>query len=310
MPSFPSVPSEIKGIAHYMKVAEEHDERDPVVSYWARMYACQTAMKIMEGKTKPPEVTKLLIAIMDWLESLKKGNPNLEGVHSDVCAQALIENYALQLFNYADQQDRAENYGKNVVKAFYTCGILMDILSQFGTPSDEIREKKKYAKWKAAYIHNCLKNGELPRPGSSAFGENDNLIKIGDNDETNTTPSTSNAEPSIPPEKSPTTPSTPAPTFPSPASPAETPTPASAGGWPDLPSVPSFDPTNPQPAPTFPNTAPVSAVTPTTNLTPDQMEKAQKYCKWAGSALNYDDVKNAIENLQKALHLLQYGEEK
>lgn len=42
-------------------------------------------------------------------------------------------------------------------------------------------------------------------------------------------------------------------------------------------------------------------------ITPDQMMKAQKYCKWAGSALNYDDVKSAIENLQKGLRLLQTG---
>lgn len=44
-------------------------------------------------------------------------------------------------------------------------------------------------------------------------------------------------------------------------------------------------------------------------ITPDQMIKAQKYCKWAGSALNYDDIKAAIDNLQKAIHLLQTGRE-
>lgn len=45
-------------------------------------------------------------------------------------------------------------------------------------------------------------------------------------------------------------------------------------------------------------------------LTPDQMAKAQKYCKYAGSALNFDDVKTAIENLEKALCLLTTGHEK
>lgn len=45
-------------------------------------------------------------------------------------------------------------------------------------------------------------------------------------------------------------------------------------------------------------------------ITPDQMAKAQKYCKYAGSALNFDDVKSAIENLEKALHLLTTGQEK
>lgn len=42
-------------------------------------------------------------------------------------------------------------------------------------------------------------------------------------------------------------------------------------------------------------------------LTPDQIAKAQKYCKWASSALNYDDAKTAIMNLKNALELLQTG---
>lgn len=44
-------------------------------------------------------------------------------------------------------------------------------------------------------------------------------------------------------------------------------------------------------------------------ITPEQMITAQKYCKYAGSALNYDDVKTAIENLQKALKLLTTGQD-
>ena len=32
---------------------------------------------------------------------------------------------------------------------------------------------RKYAKWKAAYIHNCLKNGETPIAGPLATGEED-----------------------------------------------------------------------------------------------------------------------------------------
>jgi len=30
---------------------------------------------------------------------------------------------------------------------------------------------RKYAKWKAAYIHNCLKSGETPIAGPLATGE-------------------------------------------------------------------------------------------------------------------------------------------
>lgn len=35
--------------------------------------------------------------------------------------------------------------------------------------------------------------------------------------------------------------------------------------------------------------------------------KAQKYCKWAVSALDYEDAKTAVGNLQKALALLTTG---
>lgn len=54
---------------------------------------------------------------------------------------------------------------RNVVKAFYTAGLIYDILITFGELSDEAQKNGKYAKWKAAYIHNCLKNGETPVPG-------------------------------------------------------------------------------------------------------------------------------------------------
>lgn len=54
---------------------------------------------------------------------------------------------------------------RNIVKLFFTAGLLMDVLSVFGDVSEEITNTQKYAKWKATYIHNCMKNGETPTPG-------------------------------------------------------------------------------------------------------------------------------------------------
>lgn len=75
------------------------------------MYACQSAMKLITGK-KPPEVTNLLVALMDWLEATKKEHSELEGISNETVAQAMIENYAMQLFSFADAQDRAQNFNK------------------------------------------------------------------------------------------------------------------------------------------------------------------------------------------------------
>ena len=57
-----------------------------------------------------------------------------------------------------------------------------------------------------------------------------------------------------------------------------------------------------------PAAAPAAAVVPTqpsSTLSPEDSEKAQKYCRFAASALQYEDVKTAIENLHKALALLE-----
>lgn len=54
---------------------------------------------------------------------------------------------------------------RNVVKAFYTAGMIYDVLTTFGELTDEAMQNRKYAKYKAAYIHTCLKNGETPVPG-------------------------------------------------------------------------------------------------------------------------------------------------
>lgn len=52
------------------------------------------------------------LGLMDWLESTKKANQNNESITNEVVAQAYLENYAFKLFSYADQQDRASNFGK------------------------------------------------------------------------------------------------------------------------------------------------------------------------------------------------------
>lgn len=171
----------------------------------------------------------------------------------------------------------------------------MDILQQFGDLSEDILNKRKYAKWKAAYIHNCLKVGDKPIPGPP--GENsadDNLIHkslVGDD-----TPETSVTPPGDPPS--------------APSTPTVNPGgPSSQVSWPQFPSEPTSQPiATPQPV------TPSVPLLPTnseevTNLTAEQIEKAQKYCKWAASALTYDDVKTAVGNLQKALNLLQLGKE-
>ncbi|XP_012261377.2 vacuolar protein sorting-associated protein VTA1 homolog [Athalia rosae] len=310
--NLPDCPAPLKSIQHFLKAAVEHEQRDPVVSYWCRLHALQTGLKL---STKTSEETGFLLKLMDWLEVTKKAQHDNEAITNEVAAQAHLENYALKLFMYADHNDRASNFGKNIIKAFYTAGVIYDVLSTFGELSEEAAQNRKYAKWKAAYIHNCLKNGETPIPGPMK-GEGDE-----DEDINNDADAASGSQPTPPPGADafgfPSVPTNSATNFPTP------PDNQNPGNLP-YPNLPSFNNTPANPAPDKPMLIP-STVLPSQpsaadyNTTPvseggvaldiEQMNKAQKYVKWAGSALNYDDVSTAVMNLQKALHLLTTGQD-
>ncbi|OWR47260.1 vacuolar protein sorting-associated protein VTA1 [Danaus plexippus plexippus] len=259
---------------------------------------------------KTPEETQLLMAVMDWLEQAKTTFKDNEAISNEVVAQAHLENYALKLFLFADKQDREQNYGKNVVKAFYTAGVIYDVLTTFGDLTDEAVQNRKYARWKAAYIHNCLKTGETPVPGPM---QSDNENQDNETESTDPgQPAPSNTDnfgfstnsPAMPPMP-PSVPTSFNNSLPDPNLALK-----AASQLPPVPYTPDpnpggfvpYDPSQqPQTALLFGDNSSVA------QLSPDQIAKAQKYCKWASSALNYDDVKTAISNLRNALELLQTG---
>jgi len=277
--TLPAVPPTLKSIGHYLKTANEHENRDPVITYWCRLSALQNGLKL-DKKSK--EALALLLPLMDWLEKEKKVMSNEEAVTNEVVASAHVENYAVKLFLWADKEDRASHFNKNVVKSFYSAGILFDVLT-ICTQSEltpENAHMRKYSKWKAAYIHNCLKNGETPIPGPMEGDDGPGVSEASEN-----TRSSELQEPQIPEASS------------------SQPTPAPRSK-PIMEAV--IPPTIPQ-GPVLPQVPQASGSS--VNLTPDMTSKAQKYCKFAVSALDYDDSSTAILNLTKALKLLQTGED-
>ncbi|XP_070569052.1 vacuolar protein sorting-associated protein VTA1 homolog [Ptychodera flava] len=287
----PAVPAVLKALRHYIDIAKEHDARDPVVSYYCRRYAVEEGMKI---DSKSPDSRKFLFAVMDCLEQMKKEFASNEAVHNEVVGQAHLENYALKIFLYADNEDRAARFNKNVVKSFYKASMLFDALQTFGELSEDIKNNRKYARWKAAYIHDCLKKGETPHAGplddsEDMFGAAGGAPIVPSNFPSQIQPQNPSIGGSqnnlvIPPgtHAPPTTPQDPG------LNRGVIPGPSSQ----HIP--PPVQPTNQQGA---------------VNLTQEDYTTAQKYCRYAGSALQYEDVPTAIENLQKALRLLQTGKE-
>lgn len=301
-----ALPPQLKAVQHHMRTAQEHEQRDPVVAYYCRLYAMQTGMKL---DSKSPECRKFLVKLMDQLESMKKELSNNESITQEIVGNAHIENYALKMFLYADNEDRSGRFHKNMIKSFYTASLLIDVLTVFGELSEENVQHRKYAKWKATYIHNCLKNGETPQPGPIGMeGETEDDMIDRDDGSSAQAPSPYQPRSSFhTPDQGPGGPA--ASNFnniqisPGAHAPANTPAELPSSGEPEKPvpvprSMPVVDPS-------LLNTNQEGDV----RLTPEDFTRAQKYCKYAGSALQYEDVATAIQNLQKALKLLTSGKE-
>ncbi|XP_076077837.1 vacuolar protein sorting-associated protein VTA1 homolog isoform X2 [Mytilus galloprovincialis] len=301
MSHLPPLPASLKPIQHYLKTANEHDKRDPVVSYYCQLYAMQNGMEI-DKKSK--EARTFLFALMDYLEKFKTEHSENDAITSEVVGQAHMENYALKVFLFADNEDRAGRFNKNVVKSFYTAGMLFDVLGCFGEISEDIQKNRKYAKWKAAYIHKCLKNGETPVPGPLGGEDGEEGLSPADNLQpgpsypANNLPTPSNQQPQVGAFAPPTTPQDP-PQIPQQPSPSQSYVPQQP--------APSQSYHQPQPAAAASWTPPQNAKS--VRLTAEQYQKAMKLCKYAGSALQYEDSETAVTNLTKALKLLTTGKE-
>jgi vacuolar protein sorting-associated protein VTA1 len=294
----------------------------------------------MEIDKKSPDCRTFLTTMMNLLEEAKKQHKDLEAIQNEIVGQAHLENYALKLFLYADNEDRAGRFGKNVVKSFYTAGMLMDVLTTFGDVSEDLEKNRKYAKWKAAYIHNCLKNGETPISGPlpedndmSELGAEFGATDIGGGGgfnpgagpmdfgpSSNLLPSTS-----APRGVSPVGGYSGQPGYGQPAAPGFGQFPNSNSHHPV--AAPRGGPAYGQPPSTgFSQPAPTSYVQPVVPATSppqpsgavgggnvvlkaEDYTRAMKLCKFATSALQYEDSKTAIENLTKALSLLTTGRE-
>jgi len=167
--SAPSViPPSLKIVTSVMRRAEEldKDSADPesrIVAYYCRLYSVTKGSKIAGSD---PEAGKFLINQMDILEKVK---PTLTGDRKE--DQQTCKNYAITVFNKADEEDRAGIADKTTAKIYYAAGSFFDILEYFGAVDGEIEEKRKYAKWKATEILNAIKEGRKPTPGGGGMDE-------------------------------------------------------------------------------------------------------------------------------------------
>lgn len=315
--NIPEPPLQLKVIQSYMKVASDIERIDPVVSYWVRLYSTETALSIDRDS---PECKSFLSAIILWLENFKKTHKENEAVSNQTVGQAHMENFVVALFTKADTLDREGTANKNTVRMFYMAAVLFEAMAVFGPLNEEISKRAKYAKFKAAYIQKCLKLGQVPKPGpvegsdleDASYSQGQTTTSLNDTSDKNSEPQNSNTSadnskpPSDPfimtPSSGPVYP----PTFPQPTSnPSKTE--ASSNNNTSNAGMASSSTTS---STSGKSTIEVTKFQATNGapLNAEDLMQGQKYCKFANSALQYDDIPTAVANLEKALKLLTTGQ--
>lgn len=162
-----SVPETFKTLVSTIKRAEELEkdskEESKIIAYYCRLHVVTKGMKL-RGSSNNPEDSKFLSVQFDILERMKKTTTIVPEKGPELC-----KNFALAVFNKADEEDRSGFADKTTAKIFYSAGTFFDILEQFGELDKESQEKRRFAKWKATEILNALREGRTPAPGG--FGE-------------------------------------------------------------------------------------------------------------------------------------------
>ncbi|KAJ1963627.1 hypothetical protein GGI12_001942 [Dipsacomyces acuminosporus] len=287
-----AVPADLKLIVPYIQRGQEIASVDPVVSYFCKYYAAQLA--IANGSNSPESQT-YLATLLDQLEGEKEKLKDHEFMKDDSTASQHCTNFALKIFAKADTEERQGKATKVTARNFIVSSQFLQVISAFGTLPSDIAEKIKYAKWKAAEILKAIREGRTPVPSADAAP-----APVSD--------------PAQPPASAPSLPQMEMAESKSPSDvggngSGSSPNPVAAPGAATFVPVPASNLPPPRgPAPALVPAPVASGQTPADidlMLDPADAKNAQKHARWAISALEYDDVAAAVENLQKAIQILR-----
>ncbi|GJQ12317.1 hypothetical protein GpartN1_g4716.t1 [Galdieria partita] len=152
-----SWPPSLKPLAKYLVRAKEVEQIDPLVAYACRFYACELGLKLRDKKD--PDASKFMKGLIEKCEQdkAKLGDTTRLKEH--------LQEFAFKVFLRADTEDRNGNATRTTVRTFYAAFCFLEVLNSLGEPSDDIKQKMKYCKFKVADISRCLREGIKPIPG-------------------------------------------------------------------------------------------------------------------------------------------------
>ncbi|KAH9441852.1 hypothetical protein Pst134EA_032187 [Puccinia striiformis f. sp. tritici] len=101
--SLPASPAGLKSVNPYLQRAKEMEKVDPVISYWCAFHAAQTCMSIGHNQA---ESRDFLMGLLDLLEHAKSQLSDNDAITNNLAATAYVENFALKIFDGADKEDQ------------------------------------------------------------------------------------------------------------------------------------------------------------------------------------------------------------
>lgn len=311
-------PASLKHIKKFLDEAKAREKQDPLVAYHLRLHALQEAMEVRSKI--PKEDMAYILTLMDAAEAEKNGLGQV-GDQGEEEKHAHVENFALELFEKADNLDRAGQSTLSTAKIYNSAYHVMEACKQFHGGAElpeDLQEKLKYAKWRVVEIAKATKERRQPPPPRGMEGATSaNSASTNDGATADSAPPTAPPEPPVPPAPGPSgeIPLPPPPDYlglPPPPPPVG---PEHSFDASILPGAPVMPPGVPPPVPPGwssngaavppPTYAPPQPAPPT-NYTPGrpQMLEAHRLTQSATNALEFQDHVTAIHAMRQALQLL------
>ncbi|KXN88791.1 hypothetical protein AN958_06660 [Leucoagaricus sp. SymC.cos] len=160
----PPISRELKPILPFLQRADELRKPEPIIAYWCAYYAAQVGIGL---KARDNASRDVLFNLLGILENMKKEIGSVDAIETEAASAAFVENFALRVFQSADNEDRRGAATRMTAKKFLAASNFLEVLKTF--PKTEIsesnEEKIRYAKWKAADIAKAFREGRKPAPG-------------------------------------------------------------------------------------------------------------------------------------------------
>uniref|UniRef100_A0A0G4H7B3 Vta1/callose synthase N-terminal domain-containing protein n=1 Tax=Chromera velia CCMP2878 TaxID=1169474 RepID=A0A0G4H7B3_9ALVE len=297
------VPEGARAFVPYINRGEELEHVVPHASFYCFKFAAEQLAENRAVFGTQPGYIDLLIKMLDKAEALK---PHGEQAGT----QAEFESFCLDVFAKADDEDRKGQVNLGTVRTYYSASLFIDVLQQFGPLAPDWLEKRKWAKWRATYLKKCIDQGVTPDPPPRKEGAEDELeaefAALGLPSVPEGTGGGDIDLPSVPAGFA--------------GEGASRRSSASASAGPSQqggPSPPPLHPAASEPpaAASVPGPSQGDSVAPTVSdpgvsvkreskrggVSRQDMKEAEKLASWAISALSFNDVDNAVQNLKDAL---------